>query len=154
MKNKLKFLFCLILFCSISPCFCQNAFLCKGTVTDSKTREIIQDVRIYVDKDTVGTKTNVAGEFQIIVKSGSNVHFRKPGYIWQNIAVVGANNWKILLSPSLPKNMGNRNSGINELFVNGKPLPENEWNDINPDDITDISVSLSGEITRMSITTK
>ncbi len=139
----------------VPPCFGQDTFLCKGIIKEGDTKEPLQNVRIFVDGDTIGVKNDIVGKYQITVKKGSKVRFKKTGYVWQSIIIAGKEVRDVELFPSLPKGKGNRTNEFGEIIVDGKSLLEDEWNDINPVDIIDISINrmVDGKA-GMSIVTK
>jgi hypothetical protein len=136
----------------ISPCFSQDTFVYKGVIEESHTHKGLPGVRIYVDNDTVAVKSDDAGAFRITVRKGSHVRYRKTGYTWQNREITGNDDGKVAMSPGSPNET---HSQFDEVEVDGKLLPKEEWNDINSEYIRDVAVSKADdEKVRLIIKTK
>lgn len=113
---------------SVSPCLAQGKFTYKAVIQDSLTQEKLSDVRIYAGTDTVGSKNRPDGSFQLSVKKGSTVRFRKTGYRWLNL-VVSEDNAKII--EMIPSKKSELHDQFDEVEINGKLVSKEEWNDIN-----------------------
>lgn len=137
----------------LSPCFGQETFVYKGLIVDSVTQKGLSNVRIYVDNNLAAVKSDVAGVFRITVRKGAHVRFRKTGYTWKNKVITGNDDGKIAMSPSSPKK--GIHGHVSKIEVDGKLLPEEEWNDINNEYIRDLAASKTDkEKIRLIIKTK
>lgn len=75
----------LLFWASISSCFAQNTV--KGVVSDASNGELLPGVTVYVKGTTVGTVTNLDGEYAINVEGNSVLTFSSIGYVKQNINI-------------------------------------------------------------------
>ncbi|MDR2385787.1 MAG: carboxypeptidase-like regulatory domain-containing protein [Tannerella sp.] len=150
-----KFLYCFV-YCSmvcILPGYSQSPLTYQSVIIDSITRKPLPNVRIYVDKDTVGMKNHLNGTFQLTnVKKGSIVRFKKTGYRWLNMEITD-NPVKII--EMVPTTHSALHNQVDEIEVNGKPLPKEEWNDLNPAYFNSVSVLImDNKKSKLVITTK
>jgi hypothetical protein len=158
MKAKLKIKFILFMLpltgcmAHVLPCFGQDAFICEGIIEESHTNKGLSNVCIYVDNDTVAIKSNKDGTFRITVRKNSCIRFRKVGYTWKNQEITSDDTKKIVMSPSSHNDIS---AQFDEVEVDGKFLPKEEWDDINPEYIRDVGVlELDNKKVRLSIKTK
>lgn len=68
----------------------QNVVQVKGVVTDSQTGETLIGVSVAVKGGSIGTATNIDGEYTLKVDEGVTLIFRSVGYITQEHKVTGA----------------------------------------------------------------
>jgi hypothetical protein len=137
----------------ILPGYSQSPLTYQSVIIDSITRKPLPNVRIYVDKDTVGMKNHLNGTFQLTnVKKGSIVRFKKTGYRWLNMEITD-NPVKII--EMVPTTHSALHNQVDEIEVNGKPLPKEEWNDLNPAYFNSVSVLImDNKKSKLVITTK
>jgi hypothetical protein len=134
------------------PCYSQSPHTYQSVIIDSITRKTLQNVRVYADKDTVGVTSRLDGSFQLNVKKGFIVRFRKTGYRWLNIEVTD-NPVKII--EMVPTTRSILHEQFEEIEVNGKLLPKEEWDDLNPDYVIDVAVSIiDNEKSKLIVTAK
>jgi len=121
----------LVLFCILHSlmCFGQGTFEYKCILRDSITQEPLTNVKIYLNKDSVGIYNKNDGSFLINVKEGDILLLRKKGYRWENIKIT-ANN--LINLEMVPSTRFRANLKFDEIVIDGKILPKDEWDDINP----------------------
>jgi hypothetical protein len=153
-KTDRRTAFILIATCSalnLFPGFAQTEFTYRAVIRDSITHAILSDVHICIDRDTVGIKNLSGGSFQLRVKEGSTVRFRKTGYRWLNLEIAKNSPAQIEMTPSVRSDLHDQ---VDEVEVNGKLLPEEEWDDLNPAYITQISVAVPEKKVKLIIRTR
>jgi len=134
---------------SLQPCFAQQLNV-KGIVKNGQTNEVLKDVRIYVNRDTTFVTTNAKGVFNMKIAVGAVLCFRKAGYKWQNEYITDGEADKIIaLLPSV-----HTQPQFDEVEVDGKLIPQEEWNDVNADYIQDVGVKNVNQKVRLIIKTK
>ena len=147
MKNtgNLLILTTLLSLSSCFVCYSQTTVL-SGTVTD-ENGSLLSDVRIFINGDIQGS-TNTKGEFSIsvsTVKKNDKVRFWKTGYTFQTFQIRKIENPKDLKLKLAKSGLDtwkfSSGDKIKELFLNGVPLPEEEWNDINKKEVANIEVT-------------
>jgi hypothetical protein len=122
----------------LSPCFAQETVTWQSTVRDSLTQKGIPDVHVFAGRDSIGVRSKADGTFRLSIQKGETVRFRKKGYKWMNIETKDANVTPVELVPSTKPNF---HGEFEAVEVNGMLLPEDEWDDLNPDYVTGVSVS-------------
>jgi hypothetical protein len=123
-----------------------------SVIIDSITQAKLQNVRVYVDKDTVGMINRSDGTFQVNVTEGSIIRFRKTGYRWLNMEITD-NSAKII--KMIPSTRSTLHDQFEEVEVNGKLLPKEEWDDLNPNYFINVAVSTTdNNKNKLVITTK
>ncbi len=120
-----------------SVCFSQSSTY-KAIIKDSISQKTLSGVRIYSDNEQDYIESDLNGKFEFQIKEGSTLRFRKAGYQWFNLTIKKQNPKNIEMKPSPQSN--ELQDKITAIEVNGKPLPKEEWNDINPDYITEIAI--------------
>jgi hypothetical protein len=110
----------------------------QSTVRDSLTQKGLPDVHVFAGRDSTGVKSTANGTFRLNVRKGETVRFRKKGYKWLNIETGDANVTSVEMVPSTKSNS---HGEFEAVEVNGMLLPEDEWDDLNPDYVTEVSVS-------------
>ena len=162
MMKKICICFYVLLF-SLSYTFAQkNTFLYKGSIVDSSTNAVLQNVRIFVisNGDTLKTTSNSAGQFQVTALINAKLHFRKAGYAWQSLGIKDRNMQKIYLVPSkslCEKDIGKENYDRVTVLYDGHVVPQNEWDDvasINKDEIESLEIQTKNGKTIISFTSK
>jgi TonB-linked SusC/RagA family outer membrane protein len=110
MKNKKHLLLCLLLCFYILPTAAQSIHI-KGTVTDKGAEPLI-GVSVFVKGNSIGTTTNVDGQFQLDVPSKESVvNFSYLGFKTQSLTVGEQVNFNIVLQED--------NQVLDELVVVG-----------------------------------
>jgi hypothetical protein len=122
---------------SMSLCFAQEAASWQSTVIDSLTWKNLPDVHVFAGRDSTGVRSKADGTFRLNVRKGETVRFRKKGYKWLNVEAGAANVTPVELVPAVKSNF---HGEFETVEVNGALLPEDEWNDLNPDYVTEISM--------------
>lgn len=74
-----RWLICLFIVCSLNSLFAQNKITVNGTVVDETNLPMI-GVNISVENTTIGTVTNLDGEFTLDVEEGTPLLFSYIGY--------------------------------------------------------------------------
>jgi hypothetical protein len=138
---------------SISLCRAQE-FMYRSTVRDSVTQKGLPDVYIFAGTDSIGgVRSKVDGTFLLNVRKGETVRFRKKGYKWLNVEIRDTNATPVEMVQSAAGS--NLYGEFDEVEVNGVLLPKEELNDLNPDYITEVSVSeIKNKKYRLIIKTK
>ncbi len=85
LKN-LKLLLFLIAFLSVSTGYAQQKTI-TGKVTDESTGESLPGVSILIEGTTIGTVTNIDGDYSLNVSQGNTLVFSFIGYVSQQIIV-------------------------------------------------------------------
>lgn len=96
------------------PLYAQNnkVLTIKGTVKDGKTFEPLIGVNVYIKGTTVGTVTNIKGEYSLQAKAGDVLVFSFVGYAKKEIAVLSNKKpINVFLQPTA--------QSLNELVVIG-----------------------------------
>jgi hypothetical protein len=124
---------------SLSPCAAQETETWQSAVRDSLTQKGLPDVHIFVSMDSTGLRSKADGTFRLSVRKGETVRFRKKGYKWLNVEVRDTCVTPVEIVPSAGSNLYGE---FDEVEVNGALLPKDEWNDLNPDYITVVSVQI------------
>ena len=146
MKNKkfCKVLTVLLFNSLIVTCFGQSVSL-RGSIIDEATEAPLSDVRIIINGEVVAL-TNPKGEFNVPlkdVKKSDRVRFWKTGWVFQTFQISSLENkneMKIKLSSSRTKTIiMDPERETNEIFLDGIRITEEEWGDINPNEITGIA---------------
>jgi hypothetical protein len=117
----------------------QDDFVCKGVVLNT-AKELLQDVRIYY-RDTIPVYTNQNGEFQIQLKKGDKLHFRKSGYAWHTREITD-NATEIILKPNKVKKVDENtfyDTVYTEIIYDGKLVPDKEFYDAFSTDHSEIA---------------
>ena len=142
-KYRLIRLLCLVFFgISVATVgFCQEVLTCKGVLIDSLTTKPLTDVMIYLGNDSVGIQNNKDGSFLLSVKEGETIRFRKKGYRWLNIKIPTDN--PTTRYEMVPSTRSYLHGQVDEIIINGKILPKDEWDDVNGDYISDVSISVN-----------
>ena len=122
--------------------FGQTTTVWKAVVRDGSTRKPLSNVLVCVDQDTIGVRSNSAGEFQVSVKQNSGVYFRKQGYTWKKVDFAKEID-NVELSASVKSSLSYHfffrspsadsasSVEVFSLYIDGKLLPKEEWDDIN-----------------------
>jgi hypothetical protein len=129
----------LLLIINLSTGYAQQDFTCRGRIIDANTNLPLQDVRIYLNNE-FKTQSNSNGEFQLSLKTGSGLLFKKSGYGWRFLKITNNDTQQIRLVPSDPEKSemvfldraGNKREydGV-DFYFNGQLVPEAEWSDAN-----------------------
>ena len=139
MKN-IYYHICLIVYIiSVLTVSAQEDFIFSGIIVDIHTDEPLQNVKIYriYDSDTIISHSNLKGEFQISLKTGTRLLLKKSGYAW-HIVNVTRDMKQIKLTPSkkLSHNFNNFNiagekqdENMVDIFFDGKLIPRAQWDD-------------------------
>jgi hypothetical protein len=125
----------------------QKSVLCKGTVLNSETGRPIPGVALYTDNKISGITTDANGEYQLKVTEGTKVRFKKEGYIWKTVTVIHQEKQKIHLSPSQGAILSNGGEKMTEIEYDGVSIPEEEWPQINPEEIGSMNMLKSNNNT-------
>jgi hypothetical protein len=126
------------------PCAAQETATWQSAVRDSLTQKGLPDVHVFVSMDSTGLRSKADGTFRLSVRKGETVRFRKKGYKWLNVEIVdaGVTQAQVEMTPSAGSDLHGK---FNEVEVNGALLPEDEWDDLNPDYIISVSVMETGD---------
>jgi hypothetical protein len=111
-------------------------------VVDKTTRQSLSSVQIYIGNDTLGISTDKIGAFHTNIPSKTKILLIKKGYShYATISDSIYNNAKIYLIPSgrhttdfiklISANGNDNTSKISNIYVNGKHITHEEWDDIN-----------------------
>ena len=152
MKNKKLYAFLLLLAINLSTIYAQEEIICRGKIVDANTNLPLQDVRIY-EGETLITQSNSNGEFQLSLESSSKFLLKKSGYGWYVLRVKNDDIQQIEMVPSKPPGQPNNN----DFYFDGQLVPASEVNDasnINPDEIRDFNVRVTGGKQSMYLYTK
>ncbi|MGV8096473.1 MAG: hypothetical protein AB2L24_31845 [Mangrovibacterium sp.] len=121
--------------------YAQQDFVYRGKIADASTKLPLQDVKIYkiCNGDTIMTRCNVNGEFQILLNTDSKLFFKKKGYAWHIVKISNKDNLQIYLTPSKKRSktdIGIENYDKKDVYFDGQLVPQEEWDDagsIDPD---------------------
>ncbi|MEI7981905.1 MAG: carboxypeptidase-like regulatory domain-containing protein, partial [Bacteroidota bacterium] len=106
----LRFLFLLIAFASASVIYAQEVAV-SGKVTDATDGSSIPGVTVVIKNTTLGTVTDIDGNYTIKVKPGVTLVFSYVGYQSQEKAFTGDIKINVVLASSV--------SSLNEIVVIG-----------------------------------
>ena len=126
------------------PCFGQIKEL-SGIVTVENNDAPLSDVRIFIG-DSIKQRTTDNGKFLLSVEIGDSVRFWKSGYYFKtlNVNELTNNVINIRLKKSTPAvffGAKGETYKTNAVFLDGKAVPREDWNDINPDEIKSIGIN-------------
>ena len=136
---------------AISECFGQETFTYNAIIKDSITENILKDVIVYIDKDSIGSKNNSDGSLTLNVKEGSIIRLRKKGYQWLNFEVKENSAKTLKMVASTRPAFYDQ---IDEILLDGKSLPKEDWNDINPNYLIDVKVEVENKKTILIVETQ
>ena len=120
---------------NLSIGFSQQNFISRGRIVDSKTNLALQEVAIYkiFNGDTIETKCDEKGEFQIMLQTGSTLLFKRNGYKLQEVKITDNALQLIKLVPKAIRLLdgdGNNDMEKVDFYLNEKLVPEDEWDDV------------------------
>jgi hypothetical protein len=128
--------------------------LFKGVVIDGETGRPIPRAALYTGHIKSGVTTHLNGEYEIKVPAGTKVRFKKAGYVWQTVTVTRPEKQTIRLSASQGAISTTVEGKITEVICDGESIPEEEWPQINSEEIGNITVLKSNGTLKMLITSK
>lgn len=111
----------------------------------------------YLSMTKFNRLQNIRGEFRISVSEGGPdvIRFWKTGYIFQTFQISKIENPKdFIIKFAKSNNMQLKLSDgleIQEIFLDGKILPKEDWNDINPEEVTRIDMRTENTNTMKTI---
>jgi hypothetical protein len=146
-----------IVFISALPSAPVEEFVCTGIIKEAKTNKPLSNVRITIDTDSIGVKSDAKGQFKIKVRMNTRLWFRLRGYQWENLNVSDKNAQTIYLSPSdKTKSITTTAPGeVQEVIVDGWRVPKDEWSDINinPEALGDLEFKTTKKRIKVILTT-